>query len=210
VVRKLPKGAPVRNVLLIVLLAAPAGWSQSLSYGAKGGVPFANSLKIADASSYTSNKSPAVFGPAVELHLLGGVSAEADLFYRRLQYDSATSHTTGQAFEVPLLAKYRMPGALLRPFIEAGFSFRRLARFNQRTEAPGSPGGVSVTGDPPELVDRATSGPTVGGGLELKLPVIAISAEIRYTRWGAPNFRAALSGLLTQSNQADLLLGVMF
>jgi opacity protein-like surface antigen len=181
----------MNRILLVCLLAAPAAFAQNFSFGVKGGVPLANSLKVLDTATYTSNKAPFVLGPAVELHLPLGLGAEADLLYRRLQYASgANNTTTGQAWEVPLLVKYRVPGALLRPYVAAGYSFRRLGLTN--------------------LSGAFTTGPTLGGGLELRVPLVRFSAEIRYTRWGSSSFKAALGGLATQLNQADLLLGIMF
>ena len=181
----------MNRILLVCLLAAPVAFAQNFSFGVKGGVPLANSLKVIDTATYTSSKSPFVLGPAVELHLPLWLGVEADLLYRRLQYTSgANSRTTGQAWEVPLLAKYRAPGVLLRPYVAAGYSFRRLA----------------LT----ELSGPFTTGPTLGGGLELHVLRVRFSAEIRYTRWGSSSFKAALGGLATQLNQADLLLGIMF
>jgi opacity protein-like surface antigen len=184
--------------LLVCLLAAPVAFAQNLSFGVKGGVPLANSLKVTDPATYTSNKSAFVLGPAFELRLPLGLGAEADLLYRRLQYTSAAisrtgiaqSSSTGQAWEVPLLAKYRVPGVLLRPYVAAGYSFRRVAQL--------------------PLNGPFTMGPTLGGGLELRVPLVRFSAELRYTRWGSSSFKAALGGLATQLNQADLLLGIMF
>jgi opacity protein-like surface antigen len=177
--------------LLVCLLAAPVAFAQNFSFGVKGGVPLANSLKVTNPATYVSNKSPFVLGPAAELRLPLGLGLEADLLYRHLQYTSASNvKTTGQAWEVPLLAKYRVPGAVLRPYIAAGYSFRRLAGM--------------------ELTSRSAMGPTLGGGLELRVPLVRFSAELRYTRWGSSSFKATLGGLATQLNQADLLLGIMF
>ena len=181
----------MNRVLLVCLLAAPVAFAQNFSFGVKGGVPLANSLKVTDPATYTSNRSAFVLGPAFELRLPLGLGAEADMLYRRLQYTSgANSQTTGQAWEVPLLAKYRVPGVLLRPYVAAGYSFRRVAQL--------------------PLNGPFTMGPTLGGGLELRVPLVRFSAEIRYTRWGSSSFKAALGGLATQLNQADLLLGIMF
>ena len=181
----------MKKILLVCLLAAPVAFAQNFSFGVKGGVPLTNSLKVLDRATYASGKSPFVAGPAVELRSAAGLGVEADLLYRRLQYTSGTSgNTTGQAWEVPLLAKYRTPGALLRPYLAAGYSIRRLV-------------GMDLSG-------RFKTGPTLGGGLELGVPLVRFSAEIRYTRWGSSSFKAALGGLATQLNQADLLLGIMF
>jgi len=181
----------LNRILLVCLLAGPIASAQTLSFGVKGGVPLANSLKITDRATYTSNKSPAVLGPAFELRLPLGIGVEADLLYRRLQFATGSSvKTTGQAWEVPLLVKVRAPGVVLRPYVAAGFSLRRLAGM--------------------ELSNPLKTGPTLGGGLELGVPRVRFSAEIRYTRWGSSSFKAALGGLATQLNQADLLLGIMF
>ena len=181
----------MNRILFVCLLAAPVASAQNFSFGVKGGVPFANSLKVLDQETYTSSKAPVVLGPAVELHLPLGLGIEADLLYRRLQFKTVSNtESTGQAWEVPLLAKYRAPGVLLRPYVAAGYSFRRLAGM--------------------ELNDRFTTGPTLGGGAELRVALVRISAEIRYTRWGSSSFKAAFGGLATQLNQADLLLGIMF
>ena len=180
----------MNKILLVCLLAGPVASAQNFSFGVKGGVPLTNSLKVLDRATYTSSKSPAVFGPAVELRLPLGLGVEADLLYRRLEFTTGSNiRTTGQAWEVPLLAKYRAPGVLLRPYVEAGYSFRRLAGL--------------------ELNGPFKTGPTLGGGMELAVSRIRFSAEIRYTRWGSSSFKAALGGLATQLNQADLLLGIM-
>jgi hypothetical protein len=166
-------------------------------------------LKVADLSTYKSDKAPAAFGPAFELRLPLGVGGEAGLLYRRIEYSSGTdSRTTAQAWEIPLLFKYRAPGAHLRPFLAAGFSYRRLAGLKQRTAAPGS--AAASSGEPEEARGRSTAGPTLAGGMELQLPGVRLSAELRYTRWGSSSFKSALGGLATQLNQADLLLGIMF
>ncbi len=193
----------MRLLFAFTLLAASAAYPQSVSFGLKGGVPLSNALKVANTSTYTSDRSPFVIGPVVELGLPLGIGVEADLLYRRLHYDSSTSRTTGQVWEVPILAKYRFPGALLRPFIGAGLSFRRFARIDQTTQS-------SSTNQPPEVRGRAAIGATVGAGLELHLPVVRLSSEIRYTRWGSTSIRATLGGLTTQLNQADFLLGITF
>jgi opacity protein-like surface antigen len=186
----------MRLLFALALLAASAAYPQSVSFGLKGGVPLSNALKVADPATYTSNRSPFVIGPAVELGLPLGLAVEADLLYRRLHYASSTGAITGQTWEVPILAKYRFPGALLRPYIQAGLSFRRFAAFN--------------TDQPPEVRGRGATGATVGAGLELHLPVVRLSSEMRYTRWGTTSIRSALGGLTTQLNQADFLLGITF
>jgi len=200
----------------ILLMAASSILGQGFSFGVKGGVPLMDTLDVLDRSRYLSDKAPYVIGPVVELRLFAGLAGEADLLYRRVEYTStiqatpqAISRTTGRTFEIPLLAKYRVPGEVFRPFVLAGFSYRRLASFEQRVTTAGVSGSVRVS-DPPELTKRSSSGATVGGGIEASLPLIRVSAELRYTRWGSSSFRSALGGLATQLNQADFLLGILF
>jgi len=208
----------MRLLFAFTLLAASAAYPQSVSFGLKGGVPLSNALKVANASTYTSDRAPFVIGPVVELGLPLGLAVEADLLYRRIEYAGSdlqtfapmTSRTTGQVWELPILAKYRFPGVLLRPYIEAGLSFRRFAAFDQRTTLIGTPSQTSSTDQPPEVKGRAAAGATLGAGLELHLPVVRLSSEIRYTRWGSTSILATLGGLTTQLNQADLLLGITF
>ena len=199
-----------------MLLASGAVFGQGFSFGLKGGVPLTDAVDVLDRDRYFSNKAPFVIGPVVELRLFAGLSAEANLLYRRVEYSSTpqetpqtTTRTSGQTWEIPVLAKYRMPGELFRPFFSAGLSYRRLARFEQRVSTGGLTGTVQVV-DPPELEGRSTGGATVGGGVELSLPLIRVSAELRYTRWGSSSIKSAVTGLAPQLNQADFLLGILF
>jgi hypothetical protein len=201
---------PIR-LCAVLLLASSAALPQGFSFGLKGGVPVADALKVTDRSRYFSNNAPYVIGPAVELHLVAGLSAEADLFYRRLEYNTtapdpaaAASRTSAQVWELPLLARYRGAGAVIRPLVSAGLSYRRLARFRLHTAT------AATSDGPPELTGRSTAGATLGGGVELSVPLLRFSAELRYTRWGSSSFRSALGGLASQLNQADFLLGIMF
>jgi hypothetical protein len=198
------------------MLVSSAAYPQSFSVGVKGGVPLADAFRVTDSSRYFSNKAPYVIGPAAELHLPMGISGEVGVLYRNLEYSSRTldqsstppqaieARTTGQVWEFPFLAKYRIPGVFVRPFISAGISYRRLARLRTRSTAPGS------TNQPPELTGQNAVGPTLGGGLEFKVRRVRLSSEIRYTRWGTSSFREALSGFASQLNQADFLLGIAF
>jgi hypothetical protein len=191
----------MRRVCAVLLLAASAALPQKISVGLKGGVPLTDALQVTDKSRYVSDKAPSVIGPAVEVYLPLGLSAEVDLLYRRLQYRELPGNalTTGQLWELPLLGKGRLPALLVfTPVVSAGFSFRRLANFK-----PGIQQAPALTG-------RNAAGPTIGGGLEVKAGFMRVSAELRYTRWGSSSFKAALGGLSSQLNQADFMLGIMF
>ncbi len=105
---------PSEKTLAAFSVVAPAALSQTFSFGVKGGVPLADAFKVADTTRYFSDKAPYVIGPAVEVHLPLGLSAEVDLLYRNLQYNSRSrlplpgppqvvdARTTGQVWELPL------------------------------------------------------------------------------------------------------------
>jgi hypothetical protein len=50
----------------------------------------------------------------------------------------------------------------------------------------------------------------IGAGFSFKLPLIRISSEIRYTRWWNPPFSGVNDIVLSERNQADLLVGITF
>jgi len=83
-----------------------------------------------------------------------------------------------------------LPVRLIKPFLEAGPSFRDV-RLNS--------------------ADLAWGGFTAGGGVELKPGRLKIGPEIRYTRWGADS-RTNLNEFnpVSNLNQAELLLGLSF
>jgi hypothetical protein len=59
-------------------------------------------------------------------------------------------------------------------------------------------------------VSGVNTGVVLGGGLELKLPFIRISPEIRFTRWGAKNITDLGGVLHLNQNQAEFLIGITF
>jgi opacity protein-like surface antigen len=212
----------LKTLCAIFLFAASAALPQSLSFGLRGGVPLTDAFEVTDPSRYFSDKAPFVIGPGLEVYLPLGMSAEIDVLYRRAEYTSATTvdgqpqnvtraRTTGQIWEFPLLAKGRITRDMIfTPFVEGGFSYRRLAQFRQRVVVTGQGGAAQVTGEPQEMTGRNSVGPTIGAGLEVKVPIVRLSADVRYTRWGSSDFESAISGLASQLNQADFMLGIMF
>ena len=142
------------------------------------------------------------------MHLPAGFGIEADALYRHFSYnasatlvDSLVNTKANSAWEFPLLIKYRVPTPVVRPFLDAGFAFDRWSGVKQITNA------VGLTKSD---VSGVNTGVVLGGGLELKLPFIKISPEIRFTRWGAKNI-SDLGGVLhLNQNQAEFLIGLTF
>jgi opacity protein-like surface antigen len=123
------------------------------------------------------------------------------------------ANTTGNAFEFPIMGKYRFGTKVIHPFVDAGVAFDTLQGLKQAitTAVAGSTNSTnSSTSTPSQLQNTTTRGFVTGAGLDFHFLVIHIQPEIRYTRWGAQHF-LDVSGLLhSNQNQAEFLLGITF
>lgn len=188
----------MRKVFLWGLMLIGTAWpghSQFLSWGLEAGVPLNDAVDgVAGASgTVLTNTERWTIGPTVQVHLPLRFSVEVDLLYRGESYTAAGEHVLQSSsidnWQVPILAKYELHGGLLRPFVDAGVSYRNLS-------------GSGISGS-------NSAGLTLGGGLTLKLLFLRLSPEIRYTRWNSSN--VLNSAYATQSqNQADFLVGFTF
>ena len=211
------------RVLILLLAAAGAAFPQHVSLGLKGGVPLTDFLtSVSSGNSVFSSKTQRyIVGPTLELRLPAGFGVEFDALYRHFNYNSTASlvdvftnnRTTGNAWEFPLLLKYRFPAPVARPFIDAGVTFDTLSGLKQtvtRTIFP-SRSTTTTTGDPTELANKTTAGFVMGLGIDIHAIFIHISPEIRYTRWGSAHFQIPNGGsLLSNQNQAEFLVGFTF
>jgi hypothetical protein len=184
----------VRYLLLFPLAAITAN-AQPFSFGVKGGIPL---TQYVDASGpYQTITNPYIVGLTAEVRLPFGLSLEADGLYRHLNYtfDFCTlgtceqSKTTGNDWEFPVLAKYRLPlGARLRPFADTGIAWDTLSGLRQTTvndDIFGFITSVTSTSHPMELTQRTTAGFVIGGGIDVHMLAFHISPEVRYTRWAS-------------------------
>lgn len=197
----------VYRVLFLLAIATGSVCAQKLAWGAKVGAPFTSEL--ISVSPYSSQTTPITVGPTAELLLPFGLSFEADALYKRFSFDRqsgqiGTTGVTSNSWEFPLLVKLRSPGILVRPYADGGVSFRTLQGLTQFGSSllPG--------GDPVELKHSSNTGFVLGAGLEVHLPFLRISPELRYTRWGSKTFEATGGGLASRQNQFELLVGVTF
>jgi hypothetical protein len=191
----------------LLLFSAAPGYSQFLSFGVKGGIPLTDPLETTSGGSGGASHAVRryIVGPSVEIRLPFGLSFEADALYRRLGYDtfvnplnsgtsasSLTRSTTGNDWQFPLLAKYEFKGPIIRPFVDAGVTYRHLSFSNVSIGTPNS------------------AGFTLGGGLTIRLLFIRLSPELRYTHFGSDVFGSNFNFVHSTSNQADFLVGLSF
>jgi hypothetical protein len=204
--------------LFLLLLAAAVLGAQPVSFGLKGGIPLTDFISAAgNGTSLSAVEHPQryLLGPAVELKLPWRFAIEADVLYRRVNYQTvaqatcnpaataclpstttgSTSLVTSNDWEFPLLLKYRFPGKMfVRPYVDAGVAFDRLQGLTDPLGALKNPG---------------TTGGVAGAGLDLHVLILHISPEIRYTRWTSQHFNLP-NVLASQQNQAEFMVGITF
>lgn len=141
-------------------------------------------------AAYSGLHDPLI-GPTVELALLKDLSLEVNALYHPLRYysettldGSLTNRTTFNdaiTWDFPVLGKYRFPVGPLRPFLEAGPSFR----------LPQNKNGLS------------TAGAAAGVGVEGHISGLKLAPTIRFLHWAADSTR------VTQ-NQIEVLFSISF
>jgi opacity protein-like surface antigen len=195
--------------LFLLCLLAVSGFAQHFRVGIKGGVPLTDFYSTVSSSNFgfNSNTKRYVVGPSAELQLPFGLGFEFDALYRRVSYAGAASslavNATANAWEFPLLAKYRFPIPVAQPFVDAGIAWDKLGGVSQSAR---NLLGLRTN----EISGSTTKGFVMGAGLEIKAPLVHIVPEVRYTRWGSSKFVDPLSLVRNNRNQAEVLLGITF
>lgn len=181
------------KLCVALMLAGLPLAAQPFSLGAKIGVPLTEAFNN-DGGKFTfsHNTGRYVVGATAEVRIpFIGLGVEADALYRR--YDLAG---TVNEFEFPILVKYRFPGLLIHPFVDAGPSFNYVAKS----------GSIDLR------LHSSSTGVAVGGGLEIKALIVRLSPELRYTHWRDRNvdLGPVNSGLSSSQNQLEFLVGITF
>ena len=199
------------RLVLAGLLVSTSAFAQ-FAFGVKGGAPLTDFFHAVDnpGATFRSNSTPFIVGPTIELHFPFGFGVEFDALYRRFHYDGSSNLVdvvvngkAANAWEFPLLVKYKVPGVILRPFLDAGFAFDHWSGVKQLVQIPSSL--LTKTN-----VSGTNKGVVLGAGLEFNLHLIRVSPEIRYTRWGATNLADFGGVLRSNQNQAQVLIGLTF
>jgi opacity protein-like surface antigen len=207
--------------LFLLLFGAVSAWAQLFSYGVRAGVPLNDFLNAAKSQQFAFNTTTNryIVGPTAELHLPFGFGIEFDILYRHFDYNgSATlmnvvsnSRTTANAWEFPLLAKYRIPMKIVHPYVDAGVAWDKLSGLTQTITSTFVALTTTTTrSNPAELNTTATRGFVMGAGVSVKVLKIQVSPEIRFTRWGAQHFIDPGGLLHSNLNQGEFLVGITF
>jgi len=206
--------------VFLLLLAAATAFPQSLKVGLKGGVPFSDFTKAVSSGNinFNDNTRRYIFGPTVEIGLPFGLAIEVDALYRRFNYNQFITgtagtdfiSTSGNAWEFPVLAKYRFPAPIARPYVLGGVAWDTLSGLTQNVRRAVATTGILSSPRPNELNKKTTTGYVLGVGLDVKALFVHVSPEIRYTRWGARHFLDPNGFLSSNQNQAEFLVGFTF
>ncbi|MBV8865473.1 MAG: hypothetical protein JO210_08770 [Acidobacteriaceae bacterium] len=193
----------ITKTACILLVFSSSIFAQHLDFGfdfgVKGGVPLTNVLEttgtigtFGTSSTFLNRSSDYLIGPVAELRIPFGFAVKVDGLYRGTEYHLTTNGITttlsAHAWEIPYLAKFRFPIPLLKPFVSGGGAYRSFT-------------------DLPNNVTPTHNAFVLGGGLELRISKLRLSAEGRWVRWGNTSNTNIVR--LAQ-NQGELLFGIVF
>jgi len=187
---------------------------QSFSLGVVGGVRLTDDM----TGNTTSESKRYTLGPMIDVGLPHRLGIEVDALYRRQGFAFFGPATVplwererANSWEVPILLKYRLASAGVKPFVEAGYAPRVL---NGAIDYSSPCLAGSVPCDVPYHLHTGIAGNTsqglvVGGGVQFAAGPLRFSPQLRYTHWN----NAAIgppAGFPVQSaqNQADVLVGI--
>jgi hypothetical protein len=163
--------------------------------GLVAGVPVTNDFppESTDTPEYTgvprrTADFRSVAGLLAEVEVTSNLSLELNGLYRRLHFETGPEVVV--TWQIPVLAKYNFGRRPLRPFVEAGPSFRLTGNLNNA-----DPGHYGITG---------------GAGAEARFRRLRVTPALRYTRWTADQRAFVSPQAFTKRNQVELLAGISF
>jgi hypothetical protein len=199
-------------------LAASTAQAQFVSLGIKGGVPVTPALPNLSYSQLYLDTGRWTVGPTIELHLVSGLSFEADALFRGytvisnfVSYSPSnaplldSSKASVKAWDIPFLLKYRLPVGAIRPFVDGGYQFTLestdvfasyICAAATLPCVPPNPALTSYNGEFKSSLNL--NGPAAGVGVEFRYGRVKIAPEVRY------------SHLNPNTNLATVLMGVTF
>jgi hypothetical protein len=204
--------AVMKTLFLLGAFCAISASAQSIfSVGVIGGAPFTDVVNATNQNnfSFVSKSTNFTVGPAFQVNLPLSLRIEVDALYRPYSFTAtpavpapfaasiAPANVSGTQWSFPILAQYRFKTPLVKPFVEVGVSFDHLSNLSAAAN--------EITSGPGMLIHQTNAGVVLGGGVDVKIPFIRLSGELRYTHQGSAFFQG-----ISNLNQAAVLLGVHF
>ena len=197
------------NISAALVVFSTASFAQFLgpvSIGVKAGVPITDAFSnttLSPSQNLYSNSANYIIGPTVELRLPHRLSVEFDALYRPLTFGTSTAtiangtpvlsrtSTTLSNWEFPLMFKYHFQAEhYVKPYVEVGPSFRTSAS---------------------QLSYLGTTGVSAGVGADLRVPLVRLSPEFRYTHWSGDGAQTISTVPVTsRQDQVEFLFGISF
>jgi hypothetical protein len=204
----------VRYLSLILLAVAPLA-GQNISVGVRGGVPLTDLVDAVKTQTvgFQSERKNYVVGPTFEVRIPWGLGFHVDALYRKMTITGTASDGSSATdsfgfWQFPVMVKKRFGAGPFRPYVNAGPSFSKLTGVSSLGGCAISVGSNGCLGT---VLKSSGTGFAVGGGLDLRIPVIRVAPEIRYTRLGAGYFQGEPNATLeSQRNQLEFLVGITF
>jgi opacity protein-like surface antigen len=198
------------TALISAVFAASAS-AEALSIGLIGGAPFTDVVNATNQNNFAfvSKSTNFTIGPALQVNLPLSLRIEFDALYRPYSFTGTSTapaspnisvapvDVSGSQWRFPVLAAYRFKAPLLKPFVEGGVSFDHLSNLSSAVSR--------ITSGAGTLIQQTHAGVVLGAGVDVKVPLIRISGELRYTHQGSADFQA-----ISNLNQAEILVGVHF
>jgi len=186
-------------------MAGAANAQSIFSVGVLGGAPFTDVTSAVSTSTLSSVPKSTNFtvGPAFQVNLPVGFRFEVDALYRPYSFQITSISPVGPTvsanqWQFPFLLQYRFKTPVVKPFVEVGVSFDHLSDISAAAQIIGA-------GQTGSFVHASHAGVVLGGGVDVKIPFVRLSGELRYVSEGSADF-AGISNL----NQAEVLLGIHF
>lgn len=193
--------------LLAGFLFAAAAAAQTISVGALGGVPFQDAVSAANSGNFStvSTANNLIIGPSLRFRLPVGFRIEADALYRPLSFNftnivnsiATTQSVSTSQWQFPVLIQFAANTPVVKPFLEAGLSFDQLTAVSAAVK--------SITSGPGQLLHTSNASLILGGGVDVKIPLVTLSGELRFSRATFAEFQG-----ISNLNTAEVLVGVHF
>ena len=176
-----------------------------------GGAPFTDVVSATNAASLSIIPKSTNFtvGPSFQVNLPLSLRIELDALYRPYSFlvsstpvpgsllAFAPGNVSGNEWSFPVLAQYRFKTPVVKPFVEVGVSFDHLSNLSTAAN--------DITSGPGTLIHQTNAGVVLGGGVDVKIPFVRLSGELRYTHQGSAYFQG-----ISNLNQAEVLVGIHF
>lgn len=190
------------RALSLSFFALPLFAAGPFTFGIRGGLPVTGAVDaIGNRTGISVSNGSFIFGPTAGIRLPAGLSVEIDLLYRNFQFRSPLNSTDGRAWEFPIMLRWA-GGGRVSPLFASGVSFRNLGGLGR---LPDIASNVGI------LKDDKTAGLVLGAGLQIKVPFVRLTPELRYTRWGGLDVNDPFRRIYqVNRNQFDFLIGLNF